>query len=148
MSIDVGPPLSGKNAFRASRSSPDAAGTVETLVGTHMDGAGVLRCSSSDKTKASGAGGQPHGDICSCAPGLRREPVGAFKSSSNSSKNVEQIVIRAWNHLTPSGSRVRCFSDSRDPETVPCGPNLHWDALACPPVMASGVVGARPPLRP
>ena len=48
----------------------------------------------------------------------RRESVGAFKSSS---------VLG----LTLSWSRVRCFSDSRAPETVPCGPSLHW-ALACP----------------
>ena len=36
-------------------------------------------------------------------------------------------------------------------ETVPCGPGLHclhWDVLPCPPVMASDVWAARPPLRP
>ena len=67
-----------------------------------------------------------------------------------------QIVIRALDCLTPSGSRVRCFSDFRAPETIPC-PNLRPYRAALTftgarsralPVRASGVVGARPPLRP
>ena len=54
------------------------------------------------------------------------------QSSSNSSKNVESrsssVLGITWRLL------ARCFSDSRAPETVPCGPSL--------PVMARGVVGA------